>query len=190
MGAFDKAIEEVLKLVDLEETLVLVTADHAHTMSIGGYTNREYNITGSVEADGDEHMSILSYGNGPGFRNLMTDGKGNFTQINRTDVTLDINASAELKFRQPSASPLRSETHGGDDVGIWADGPWSQLVHGVHEQSYIATVMSYAGCLGKHSSREGCPRRVSTRSGGSSNRLHPATLLAIVLSCAGFLNVV
>ena len=30
--AFDKAIEEVMKLVDPEETLVIVTADHAHTM--------------------------------------------------------------------------------------------------------------------------------------------------------------
>merc|ERR1739845_332499 len=117
----------------------------------------------------------------------MTDGKGNFTQINRTDVTLDINASAELKFRQPSSSPLRSETHGGDDVGIWADGPWAHLIHGVHEQSYIATVMSYAGCLGKHSTREGCPS--STRSGASSNHLHQATLLATVI-CAGLLNAV
>ena len=30
--AFDKAIEEVMALVDPEETLVIVTADHAHTM--------------------------------------------------------------------------------------------------------------------------------------------------------------
>merc|ERR1712037_1011161 len=115
--AFDKAIEEVLKLVDLEETLVLVTADHAHTMSIGGYTNRELDITGSMYGDdgGEEaiNMSILSYGNGPGFRNLMTDGEGNYTHIDRSNVTLGVNASAELRFRQPSATPLKSETHGG-----------------------------------------------------------------------------
>jgi len=134
--AFDKAIEDVLKLVDLEETLVLVTADHAHTMSIGGYTHRELNITGSnagEDAEDDiDNMSILSYGNGPGFRNLMTDGKGNYTQIDRSNVTVGVNESAPLKFRQPSASPLKSETHGGDDVGIWAAGPWSHLIHGVH----------------------------------------------------------
>ena len=82
--------------------------------SIGGYTNREYNITGSIDGDDNEVMSILrcliewnpgfakfcSYGNGPGFRNLMTQGEGNFTQIDRANVTLEKNASAPLKFRQ------------------------------------------------------------------------------------------
>jgi alkaline phosphatase len=162
-------------------------------MSIGGYTHRELNITGSNAGEDYtdntiDDLSILSYGNGPGFRNLMTEGEGDYTQINRSNVTLAVNQSAPLKFRQPSASPLRSETHGGDDVGIWAAGPWSSLIHGVHEQSYIATVMSYAGCLGKHSTREGCPRR-DTRSEASSNRLHQATLLATVI-CAGLLNAI
>jgi len=186
--ALEKAIEQVVKLVNPEETLILVTADHAHTMSIGGYTNREYNITGSIDGDDNEVMSILSYGNGPGFRNLMTEGKGNFTQIDRANVTLAKNASAPLKFRQPSASPLKSETHGGDDVGIWAQGPWSHLIHGVHEQSYIATVMSYAGCLGKHEARPGCPRRkLRSRSSATSNYLQQSALLLIV-ACTLLLN--
>ena len=69
--AFDKAIEEVMKLVNTEDTLVIVTADHAHTMSIGGYTGRFHDITGVVEDprggdDGDaadgESFTILSYG--------------------------------------------------------------------------------------------------------------------------------
>ena len=41
-----------------------------------------------------------SYGNGPGFRNLMTDGKGNYTKIDRSNVTLRVDESAPLKFRQ------------------------------------------------------------------------------------------
>merc|ERR1719433_2222873 len=63
-----------------KDTLVIVTADHAHTMSIGGYTGRFHDITGVVEdpmgggydegaADGDT-LTILSYGNGPGFKKL------------------------------------------------------------------------------------------------------------------------
>ena len=61
-----------MKLVNTDDTLVIVTADHAHTMSIGGYTGRFHDITGVVEdpmgdgydegaADGDT-LTILSYG--------------------------------------------------------------------------------------------------------------------------------
>lgn len=34
---FSKAIEEALKVVDIEETLIVVTADHGHVMTIAGY---------------------------------------------------------------------------------------------------------------------------------------------------------
>jgi hypothetical protein len=29
------------------------------------------------------------------------------------------------------------ETHGGDDVGIWAAGPMAHLFHGTHQQTHI-----------------------------------------------------
>lgn len=34
---FSRAIEETLKVVDLNETLIVVTADHGHVMTLGGY---------------------------------------------------------------------------------------------------------------------------------------------------------
>ena len=43
--------------------------------------------------------------------------------------------------------PIYSETHGGEDVGIYARGPMSHLIHTKHEQSYIAHVMSFAACM-------------------------------------------
>ena len=33
--------------------------------------------------------------------------------------------------------PGRSETHGGDDVGVWASGPGAEAVHGSIEQNEI-----------------------------------------------------
>lgn len=43
--------------------------------------------------------------------------------------------------------PVKSETHGGEDVAIFARGPQAHLLHGVQEQNYIAHVMAFAGCL-------------------------------------------
>ena len=41
-----------------------------------------------------------------------------------------------------------SETHGGDEVLIYAQGPWAHLFHGLHEENYIAHVIKYAACIG------------------------------------------
>lgn len=44
---------------------------------------------------------------------------------------------------------MQQETHGGDDVAIFAQGPWAHLFTGVMEQNVIPHLMSYASCVGE-----------------------------------------
>lgn len=49
-----------------------------------------------------------------------------------------------------STAPRNSETHGGDDVGVYASGPFSHLFIGAYEQSNIPVAMAYAAKIGPY----------------------------------------
>lgn len=51
-------------------------------------------------------------------------------------------------FQYPSMIPMHFETHGGDDVAIYARGPYSHLFSGVLEQNTIPHFMAFACCIG------------------------------------------
>ncbi|NWU70637.1 PPBI phosphatase, partial [Pterocles burchelli] len=133
---FDRAIKRAGILTDEADTLTVVTADHSHVFSFGGYTLRGSSIFGlayGIAADGKNYTSIL-YGNGPGYPGTV-----------RPNV--DADTAKQFNYTQQSAVPLVSETHGGEDVAILAKGPMAHLFHGVQEQTYIAHAMAYAACL-------------------------------------------
>jgi len=167
--AMDRAVEEILSKVDTEETLIIVTADHSHTLSIGGYPGRTANITGTVvgdngwvmKADDGQPFSILSYANGPGFKKLQVKDNSNSTTWKAISRAGDLQngETAGAAFVYPGSVPTEKETHGGDDVGIWAIGPWAHLFHGVHEQTFIGHVMSLAACIGPHKDHAACPKK-------------------------------
>lgn len=50
-------------------------------------------------------------------------------------------------FQQPAFIPLIEETHGGEDVGIWADGPGARLFTGTIENTFIAHAIACVLCL-------------------------------------------
>nr|AUF74484.1 Cry8Ea3 toxin-binding alkaline phosphatase [Holotrichia parallela] len=136
---FHKAIERAVELTNKEDTLIVVTADHAHTMSVSGYAERGNDILGICDkADDELPYMTLSYANGPGYR-ASVGGR-------RTDVTND--NTHDKNYRFPVIAPLEDETHGGDDVSIYSQGPWSHLLTGVIEQNVIPHIMAYASCVG------------------------------------------
>ncbi|XP_072014271.1 alkaline phosphatase, tissue-nonspecific isozyme-like [Amphiura filiformis] len=147
--AMDAAVTMAKSMTNDQDTLTIVTADHSHTMTFGGYPSRGNPILGLADDYGLPDLgsdnlpyTTLIYANGPGgvqtrltYRNT---GK-------RPDVTNEDTSSD--RYQQQALVPLESETHAGDDVAIWADGPMAHLFHSVHEQHYIMHVMAYAACL-------------------------------------------
>ncbi|KAG3275523.1 intestinal-type alkaline phosphatase 1-like [Ictidomys tridecemlineatus] len=158
---FDSAIDKAGQLTSDQDTLTLVTADHSHVFSFGGYTLRGSSIFGLAPLkaqDGKSYTSIL-YGNGPGYVQNST--------CNRPDVTEDeIRART---YKQQAAVPLSSETHGGEDVAVFARGPKAHLVHGVQEQNYIAHVMAFAACLEPYEACDLASPTLQSTPGGSSS---------------------
>lgn len=144
------AVEEVLKSIDLKNTLVLVTADHSHVFTMAGYPPRGNPILGfnrpieggegssATDANGNivdqlgRPMTTLGYMNGP--LEVRTP-RGN---LNSQKAPTDPN------FLQPKAFLVASETHGGEDVALFGGGPGSALVSGTLEQNSIFHIMARA----------------------------------------------
>lgn len=87
-------------------------------------------------------IMTLSYAAGPGIRNHMkTDGRRERIDPTRLDTT-----GREFEF--PATMPAGEEMHGGDDVAVYATGPWAHLFDGSAEQSLVSHVVRFAMCLG------------------------------------------
>ena len=159
--ALSKAVQVALDKTSIEDTLIIVTADHSHVFTIAGYPKRGNPILGKVVPVGSDEPSLaadnmpyttVGYTNGGGFRNLGdetdADAGYNFAPVTgRVDLT-DVDTTTP-GFHQEAVVPLGSETHAAEDVGVYAVGPGAHLVTGTNEQSLIFHVMDYAADLVK-----------------------------------------
>ncbi|GAB2456657.1 alkaline phosphatase [Comamonas humi] len=136
--AFDGAIKAALtkmQAIDpgLKNTLVVVTADHDHTLQMNGYAARtgktepgKPGVLGlvasyvdgkpSTDVDGNPY-TILGFGNGPG-------RKATRGPISNADLE-------NPGYLQEAVVPLSSETHGGADVFLGATGLGAEGFSGV-----------------------------------------------------------
>jgi alkaline phosphatase len=156
---FSHAVRAAYENTNPEETMILVTADHSHVFTIAGYPKRGNPILGKVvsvgetdpvtAADGNPYTT-LGYINGLGFRDLgeETDADAGYRlsgDSGRKDLTA-VNTEAP-GYHQEALVPLASETHGGEDVTIYATGPGAEAVIGVNEQNIIYHILNQAGGL-------------------------------------------
>ncbi|XP_045451271.1 membrane-bound alkaline phosphatase-like [Melitaea cinxia] len=136
-----KAVNRAAELLSEDDSLIVVTSDHAHVMSFNGYTHRGGDILGPSDGIGDDGIPYmtLSYTNGPGYRPYVDN--------HRVDVTSEENYR-DLNWRSHAEIPLASETHGGEDVAVFAWGPQNTMFSGMYEQNQIPHLMAYAACIG------------------------------------------
>lgn len=147
-----QTMEWLLEQANLDDTLVITTADHSHTLTLAGYPTRGNPILGLVRGndkqgnpkprptlldDGKPYTSI-SYRNGPGA--VAYDEQGE--RIERPTLTAEQVRATD--YLQQALVPLESETHGGEDVALYAAGPWSHLFGGTMEQNWVYHVIQHA----------------------------------------------
>ena len=157
---FAKAIQTAVENTDPEETLIVVTADHSHVFTIAGYPERGNPILGKAAARGNMltdalglPYTTLGYQNGPGYTGASSQPEGpksaphfgdNYQGITQGRPDLTNVDTEDLDYLQETAVPLSSETHSGEEVAIYATGPWAHLFRGTVEQNYVYHVMAKA----------------------------------------------
>ena len=164
--AMSDAVRAAMQATSADDTLVVVTADHSHTLTFAGYPVRGNPILGKVRGSSGEDdvgdlvtdglglpYTTLGYANGPGYtgasssqpagpKTFFHPGKEYQVADGRPDLR-DVDTE-HPDYLQEAAVPLASETHGGEDVGVWANGPGSHAVRGTIEQNAIFHILLQA----------------------------------------------
>lgn len=160
--ALSEAVRVAMEKTSSKDTLLMVTADHSHVFTIAGYPTRGNPILGLVKGNGSDGQpavtnatdanglpyTTVGYTNGRGYANLETGGDERYGYAEapgRFDLNYVDTQSAG--FHQEALVPLSSETHAGEDVGIFASGPGAHLIQGTVEQNHLFHVMNHAGNL-------------------------------------------
>ncbi|EGW19983.1 alkaline phosphatase [Methylobacter tundripaludum] len=174
------AVKAAMNKTNPEDTLIIVTADHSHVFTIGGYPQRGNPILGLTQGVGattpDLDMlglpyTTLNYANGTGYTgksNFQAEGPKSFNAATGAwssgseghnpssflpangRPTLNDSLVQDPNYLQEAIIPLSAETHAAEDVAIFAGGPKAHLFHGVVEQNVIYHVMAEALGLAEH----------------------------------------
>jgi alkaline phosphatase len=146
-----KAVEAAVGKVNLNETLIIVTADHSHSLTFVGYGGMPTKIGGSVL---DEHGKPQKDRLGNPFDFLVYGG----SSLLRGSKTSNVKEKADEPFTYDAMAMTTNvmnrvfegavltggSTHGAEDVPVYATGANANLVHGAIENKHIFTIMMEA----------------------------------------------
>ena len=163
---FANAVGVAAEMTSADDTLILVTADHSHTLTFAGYPLRGNPILGKVRGSSGEGTpsknlapdatglpyATLSYANGPGYAGAsdrQPEGPKHYphepTAYSRAENGRPQLAEVDTEapdYEQESMMPLSSETHSGEDVAVFARGPGADAVRGSMEQNALFHVIA------------------------------------------------
>ncbi len=141
---FARAVQWAVDHTDPADTLIMVTADHSHVFTIAGYPQRGNDILGLVvppagrgEDGGDGNSPVLAADGKP----YTTLGYANGPGALRGERGVPSTGIAAI---QQSTVPTGAETHGGEDVALFATGPGAERARGVIEQNLIYNIIRKA----------------------------------------------
>jgi alkaline phosphatase len=128
----EKAIKVAKDMTSSEDTLIIVTADHAQSMAFNGHPDRGndilafgskgpdhpfYDLGFGLKSEAVSYFETLSYSNGPGFNYHLAEGSTStfvpiesFTEEQRKDPS----------YRNRAMVGMNYATHGGEDVGVFS----------------------------------------------------------------------
>jgi alkaline phosphatase len=132
---FDDAVRRALEMTSQEDTLILVTADHSHPLTINGDA-----LVGRRE-DGSEDVEVTR-------RNLMGSG-GTDLRGREYPVLTFATGPGGIEPRpafadRPALVPRPYSTHAGEDVLLAARGPGAERVRGFVTNSDVFEMMKRA----------------------------------------------
>lgn len=140
-----RAVQYAVDNTDPAETLIMVTADHSHVFTIAGYPQRGNDILGLVVPpigrgeDGGDGTPIIAKDGKPYTTLGYANGPGAVGHLHERPMP-----ETGIASRQQSLVPLGSETHGGEDVALFATGPGADRARGVIEQNVIYDIIRKA----------------------------------------------
>uniref|UniRef100_A0A0N4ZQ06 alkaline phosphatase n=1 Tax=Parastrongyloides trichosuri TaxID=131310 RepID=A0A0N4ZQ06_PARTI len=134
------------------DTLVLVTADHAQSVTFNGYPLRTSPVMSMLTEPSnterlwdDKPLSSVTFTSGPGFVNNWYKPDNLSEGYIRKNLTTE--QLQDYKFLTPSSYLSEYNTHDGSDVPVYATGPMSLMFTGEYDNTQIGYMIKYLLCI-------------------------------------------
>lgn len=135
-----QAVAAAVAMTDPKDTLIIVTADHSHGLTLNGGA-RNTPVLGLLPGNEDDPamamdgkpVPILMYSTGPAGP-AAGETRPDLSGVDMTDPDL----------RMPAAVLLGSAAHTGEDIAAFATGPGAEQLHGLQDHPAVFGIMRQA----------------------------------------------